>query len=84
MARPYNKLRALLREYDLEQEDLARQLNISKSSLSRRMMGRGEWQLSEVWQVMEYLQIPANRMHEYFPKQGINEPGVFRTKVARA
>lgn len=84
MARPFNKLRGLLREYDLECKDLADVLNISKASVSRRMNALGEWQLSEIWQVMEYLRIPANRMHEYFPMKGINEPGVVRTKGARA
>lgn len=84
MARPFGKLRGLLKEYDLDQKDFARMLYISETALSRRMSGRGDWLLSEIWQAMEILHIPANKMHEYFPKQGINEPGVIRPKGARA
>ena len=84
MARPFNKLRGLMQEYEIQQKHLARELNMGITSVSRRMSGSEEWRLDEIWKVMELLHIPACKMHEYFPAQGINEPGVSRPKIVRA
>lgn len=83
MARPFGKLRALLAENDMTQEELARVMNLGRNAISDRMRGVVEWNLQEIWFVLRYFQIPANKMHEYFPENGQNEPGAAHRKPVR-
>jgi len=80
MARPFLKLRARLAENGYTQQDMQRRLGLGSSTVSRRFNGVEEWRLTEIWEIMEWLDIPAQQMHEYFPKYGINEKGVKRIK----
>lgn len=82
MARPYAKLRGLLLEYDITQEHLARVLLLSKTSVSKRMMGHWPWQLDECYKILDMVHQPPEELHAVFPRDGINEPDVKRRKVS--
>lgn len=78
MARPFNELRMLMHEYGYTQKEIGDVIGVTTCSVSRRMNAQLPWTSDEMWKIMELFHIPAKRMHEVFPKQGINEPGVQR------
>ncbi len=83
MARPYAKLRGLLREHEIRQEDLAVDLDLSPGSVSNRMNCKESWKVHEMWLIMNMLGLPAHKLHEIFPQNGQNETGVVRPTKAR-
>lgn len=73
MARPYNKLRGLMREYGDTQDTIARALLVSRATVSNRMSGRSDWLIGEMYALMDRYHQPYERLHEVFPKGGRNE-----------
>jgi transposase len=82
MAKPFNKLRAAFRENDLTQADVATESGIDVPGLSRRLNCKMEWRLDEMYIIMDLIHQPYHRLHEYFPRNGINESGTKRRKRA--
>ena len=70
MARLYSKLRGLMREYGDTQDDLARVLLLGRASVSNRMRGAADWKLGEMYALMDRYNVPHDRRHEVFPKDG--------------
>jgi len=66
----FGKLRKRIHANGMTHEYLAEKLRISTATLSRRMTDKSPWLLSEIYVLIELLQIPNDRMHEYFPKNG--------------
>lgn len=79
MARPYNVLRGLMKEHELTNKLLARELNISAVAVSKKLNAHTFWTSEEMWHIMSIVQQPAYRLHEVFPRNGANE---IRTKGA--
>ena len=73
MARLCCKLRGLMREYGDTQDDSARVLLVSRATVSNRMRGESDWNLSEMYALMDRYHVPHDRLHEVFPKDGRNE-----------
>jgi len=74
MARPYAKLRGLMREYDYRQEDLAKTLGVDARMLNRKINLTGScWTIDEMYSIMDRFGVPHEQMHELFPKGGQNE-----------
>lgn len=82
MARPYKKVRNLMHEYDYTNATLAAELGISVVTISHRLNGHQPWTCDEMYKFMELTEQPFCLMHEIFPRDGINEPGVKRRKPA--
>lgn len=78
MAKPFHKLRMRLMEFDYTQEDIARQTRLCLASVSARMMAKKPWSLDEMYILLDMIGEPPSRMHEYFPRNGQNEPGCRR------
>lgn len=83
MARPFKKVRDLMHEYEITVADLGREMGISSVTVSNRLNARHPWTLDEMYKFLELTDQPASRMHEIFPKDGINEPGVKRKLYRR-
>jgi len=45
-------------------------IGISPASLSQRKVGTVPWTLSEVYKIMEILEIPTSEIADYFKKKG--------------
>lgn len=78
MARPFNEVRKLMFEYGYTNDSLGRELGISTRAVSSRLNCHYPWLLSEMWKFLELTNQPPHRLHEIFPKDGINEPGIKR------
>lgn len=78
MARPFHKLRMRLLEFDYTQEDVARKTRLGRASVSARLNARKPWTLDEMYDILDMIGEPPSRMHEYFPRNGQNEPGCRR------
>lgn len=73
MAKPYAKLRGIMREHEDTQATLGRLLLLSTVSVSQRFSNRQDWKLSEMYAVLDHYNIPHNKLHLLFPANGRNE-----------
>ena len=64
------KLRARMKELDVDQLYLAKKLKMCPASLSLRMTGKIQWQLDEMYAAMDILHLPHDQLHLYFPQNG--------------
>lgn len=78
MAKPFKALRDLMHIEEVTQADLSKLLLLSHASVSSRMMAKQPWTLEECYAILEYLHQPAHRLHELFPRGGINDAEVKR------
>lgn len=70
MARPYAKLRALMRENDDTQEDLGRLLLLDRSGISARMNNRYDWKIGEMYAIMNRYHLSHDLLNQVFPMNG--------------
>jgi hypothetical protein len=84
MARPHKLLRDEMHRQEVTIALLARELNIGTSTASLKMNAHNAWTSDEMWAVMEFLSLPPNQLHMYFPRNGQNEPVVKRRTFRRA
>ena len=66
----FRKLRGKLKEMDIDQKYLAKFFDLTQASISHRMTSQCSWQLFEMYAVMDLIQEPYERLHEFFPKGG--------------
>lgn len=72
MARPYAKLRGLMKEHDDTNVDLARLLLMTPAAISHRLNNRQDWKLGEMYAILTRYRLPHNMLHEVFPMNGKN------------
>ena len=71
----YPLLKARMSERGVDsQEYLGKLLGLSAAPISKRLSGQCEWRVSEMYTVMDELDIPYGEMHRYFPKDGEGMP----------
>lgn len=63
------KLRGRIRECYATQEAFAKALNISPTTLSKKLMGKTEWCRQEIEEVCTLLDIPVEEIPAYFFNQ---------------
>lgn len=66
----FRKLRGKLKELDIDQKYLAKFFGLSQASISHRLTNQCSWTLDEMYVVMDLIQEPHEKLHEYFPKDG--------------
>jgi hypothetical protein len=66
----FARLRKRIADFGLTHSYFANKINVSPATLSKRINNKSPWLLTEMYQAMEVLQIPHDRMHDYFPKGG--------------
>jgi hypothetical protein len=67
----FRKLRGKLAEFEIDQIYLAKKLGVTQQCISHRMTGKYPWTLTEMYAVMDLIQEPYDKLHEYFPKDGV-------------
>ena len=82
MAKPYKTLRDYLKQAEITSEILAQELGIGVDTVSRKLCDHSPWTSDQMWQIMEILCIPDNKLHEVFPRNGQNNKEV-RRKLRR-
>ena len=60
------KLRGRIRECYETQEAFAKALNMSPATLSKKLMGKTEWDRQEIEEACTLLCIPPEEIHAYF------------------
>lgn len=68
--RTFLKLRALMTEYEYTIEELGYRIGRSRSYMNQCFCGGSQWELSDMYRILDLFQIPHERLHEYFPKDG--------------
>lgn len=70
MGRPFSMLRAKLKEKDIDNEYLAKQLNRSAAYISSRLNARGSWTQDEQYAILDILNLPDDDLPLLFPRGG--------------
>ncbi len=83
MSRPYKNLRLLMQTYDFTTEALAEELGCSRCTVSHKLNAHHPWTSNEMWKIMELFEQSPSKLHELFPMNGQNEPGVKRKRPIR-
>jgi len=84
MARLFSRLRTALTDADVDAPVLARALGVSQCTVSKKLNGHTQWNLDEMYAVLELLGRPAKDLPVLFPRGGQNEEGCSRGKAAVA
>ena len=72
----YALLQKEMVQQDLTRKELGYHLNLSESAITSRLIGRQDWRDSEQYKVLDFLGLPHNKKHLYFPPGGIGEETV--------
>lgn len=70
----YKRLREGLKARGIDQLFLAQKLGRSISYVSSRFRGVDGWTSREMYQIMEWIGEPEERLHVIFPPDGIDKP----------
>lgn len=69
--KPFRKLRIAMMDQDKTMADLTAVVGVKDpSNISDRFVGRTDWKLDEMYAVLDFLNIPVEDMHIYFPRGG--------------
>ena len=71
----YKYLRGRLRAMGLNDADLANELGMTSNAMSHRMTNRVAWSMDEMYETLRVCGAPAEELHLYFPKDGIEQVG---------
>ncbi len=71
---PYAKLRGRMAECGETCEMLGEAIGMARMPLCNRLNAHTMFGLDEMYSIMEHYGIPAEQMHEYFPKDGGVKP----------
>lgn len=71
----YKYLRGRLRAMGLTDADLAKEIGMTSNAMSRRMTGRVAWSMDEMYETLRVCDAPAEELHLYFPKNGVEQAG---------
>ncbi len=63
----YRYLRSILAKYAMTQKDLCIPTELSESAINQRFAGKQPWTLTQMYSVMDFLQIPYDQLHICFP-----------------
>ena len=66
----YRRLREEMSALHVTTEDLAGVLKLARSTVSRKLAGHIPWGVDEAYRVLDYMQIPAEKMYLFFPRNG--------------
>ncbi|NCB52256.1 MAG: hypothetical protein EOM54_10295 [Clostridia bacterium] len=66
----FRKLRAKLKEEDIDQAYLAEKFDVCPVVISNRMTGKTDWRLKEMYLIMDIIGEPYSKLYTYFPKNG--------------
>jgi transcriptional regulator with XRE-family HTH domain len=79
----FKALRGAMIAKGIDQRYLAELLGRGECYISHRMTGKAEWSMNEMYQIMDILDMPYERLHEMFPKDGIsNEVHEYKRRMA--
>lgn len=67
----FRKLRGAIRSEFGTNEHFAVNAKLGTTSLSRKLCGKDDFRLSEIYNIMCILNLPESQIHVYFPKGGI-------------
>jgi len=64
--KPLRKIIGAMRENNITQENIARQLNMSISTFNQKLNGVADFKLTELRKIAEILDIQEDKYYEYF------------------
>lgn len=62
----YGKLRGRLAEMGMSQEELARKIHLSATSLNNKMNGKVQFKQNEMMSILNVIRVPVDQVVDYF------------------
>ena len=69
--KPFFRVRQQMFALGVSQEDIAEEIGRSLSYVSSRMCGKAQFDLADIYGIMDVLQIAPENMAEFFPRNGL-------------
>lgn len=69
---------------DIQRSDLGKHLERSDGYITSRMQGKGDWTLTEMYQIMELIGEPAEYLHLVFPKDRVSAQSYEEVQARKA
>lgn len=69
--KPFFRVRQQMFALGISQEDIAAEIGRSSSYVSMRMCGKAQFDLADIYGIMDVLQIAPENMAEFFPRNGL-------------
>jgi hypothetical protein len=63
-------LRRALYQHEITGQGLSLELDCEEHSVSKAMMAKRPWKISEMYKILDLINEPHSRMHEFFPPNG--------------
>lgn len=75
MRRPsrYKLLRSVMAEQDISTYDLGELFRKSPRCINDKLSGAVPWTLPEIYRLLDFLELPHDQLHKYFPPNGMAE-----------
>lgn len=62
----FSKLKGLIREKKLTQEDVAKTINVAYSTFNLKINGNAYFSQDEIYNISKFLEIPKEKIFDYF------------------
>lgn len=62
----FSKLKGLIREKNLTQEEIAKEINIAYSTFNLKINGNAFFSQDEIYKISNFLKIPKENIYDYF------------------
>ena len=73
MAKPFQALRQLMQDNQMQQAAMARRLAISSGAFGNKINARQPFIMQEAYTVLKVFDLPPERLPEFFPPDGVGE-----------
>ena len=62
----FSKLKGLIREKKLTQEDMAKEIDVAYSTFNLKINGNAYFSQDEIYKISNFLKIPKEKIYDYF------------------
>ena len=62
----FSKLKGLIREKKLTQEDMAKEIDVAYSTFNLKINGNAYFSQDEIYRISNFLKIPKEKIYDYF------------------
>ena len=62
----FSKLKGLIREKNLTQEEMAKKIDVAYSTFNLKINGNAYFSQDEIYKISNFLKIPKEKIYDYF------------------
>lgn len=74
----HTEIRAEMVRHGMSGAEFGEKLGVSGATVSAKLCGKTPWTVDEMYYIMDLFNLPYNKLHVFFPKNGISDPHNYR------